>query len=232
MNPRIEGSLYFETLTRRNKMGWLGVVGGALILNLILFAAMPWLLQTAPEKPTFENIVSQVNIIRLHREQTPVQRATEAQPPKPSRERKTPGPPAPRPLRAALNLPLELNAHLPATPGTLSLPPLSPASVAGAADDNVFSAGDLDFPLTALVRITPVYPLQARCRSIEGWVQVRFLVREDGTVGSVRVVKSKPGGVFDESVIRCVSSWRFKPGTVDGMAVRAWAETIIRFQME
>jgi protein TonB len=32
--------------------------------------------------------------------------------------------------------------------------------------------------------------------------------------------------------MRCVSGWRFKPGTVEGMPVKAWAETTIRFKLE
>jgi protein TonB len=231
MNTETDGSLYFETLTRRNTMGWLGAAGAALALNLVFFAAMPCLLQPAPSKPAFEDIISQVNVIRLHREDTPVKRKTQ-KPPEPPPERKQPEPAVNRPLRAALSLPFEINPRLPAIPGTLSLPPLPAAAFAGAENDNAFTAGDLDFPLTALTRIPPVYPIQAKYRGIEGWVRVHFLVREDGTVGSVKVVESKPAGIFDESVIRCVSGWRFKPGTVDGMAVKAWAETTIRFQLE
>jgi hypothetical protein len=48
-------------------MGWLGAAGAALALNLVFFAAMPCLLQPAPSKPAFEDIISQVNVIRLHR---------------------------------------------------------------------------------------------------------------------------------------------------------------------
>jgi periplasmic protein TonB len=231
MSPKTEESLYFETLTRRNAMGWLGAAAAALALNLVFFAAMPFLLHTAPSKPAFEEIVSRVNVIRLHREDTPVKRKTET-PPEPPPERKQPRPAINRPIRAALSLPFELNPRLPASPGALSLPPLPPAAFAGAGNDNTFTAGDLDFPLTALARIPPVYPIQAKYRGIEGWARVRFLVREDGTVGSVTVVESKPPGVFDDCVIRCVSGWRFKPGTVDGMAVKALAETTIRFQLE
>ena len=45
-------------------------------------------------------------------------------------------------------------------------------------------------------------------------------------------MESKPPGIFDKSVIQCVSGWRFKPGTIEGMAVKAWAETTIRFELQ
>ena len=105
-----------------------------------------------------------------------------------------------------------------------------PADIAGLAD--AFAVGDLDAPLTVLVRVPPQYPLRAKYRGVQGWVLVRFVVNEDGSVGNVTVQESQPPGVFDQSVIRCVTGWRFKPGTVEGIPVRAWAETTIRFKLE
>jgi protein TonB len=97
---------------------------------------------------------------------------------------------------------------------------------------DLFAAGDLDAPLTVVSRIPPVYPLHAKHRGIEGWVRVRFVVREDGRVTDITIQESQPAGIFNENVLRCVAEWRFKPGTVEGTPVKAWAETTIRFQLE
>jgi len=96
----------------------------------------------------------------------------------------------------------------------------------------LFAAGDLDAPLTVISRIPPVYPLHAKQRGIKGWVQVRFVVQEDGRVTDITIQESQPAGVFDASVLRSVAGWRFKPGTVAGTPVKAWAETTIRFELE
>lgn len=95
-----------------------------------------------------------------------------------------------------------------------------------------FAAGDLDSPLTALVRRQPVYPYSAKKQRIQGFVTVRFIVTIDGTVDRVSVVEAEPPGVFDRCVIKCVSAWRFKPGTVEGVTVDSWAETTIEFELK
>lgn len=96
----------------------------------------------------------------------------------------------------------------------------------------VFTAGDLDAPLTALVRMQPAYPFNARKRRVEGFVTVRFVVTTEGRVEQVSVVEAEPPGVFDRCVIQCVSGWKFKPGTVAGVTVDAWAETTIAFELK
>jgi protein TonB len=63
-------------------------------------------------------------------------------------------------------------------------------------------------------------------------VKVKFVVNEQGTVEKITIVDAKPPGMFDQSVSRCVSKWRFKPGTVEGMPIKAWVETTIRFELE
>jgi len=58
------------------------------------------------------------------------------------------------------------------------------------------------------------------------------VVDEQGTVGQVSVLAAEPEGVFEQSVLRCVAGWRFKPGTIGGVAVKALVEQTITFKLE
>lgn len=69
-------------------------------------------------------------------------------------------------------------------------------------------------PLSGLVPISqlqPQYPRAEAAKSIEGWVSLRFEVRQDGTVGNVRVLNGSPRGVFDQAAIKAVQRWRYRP---------------------
>jgi periplasmic protein TonB len=202
---------------------------GALGLNLALFALMPHLQHPATAGRTADQPMANIDVIRIKRPDSEVKRKNQKPPDPP--QPKQPPPTMERPLQARLTLPFEINPRLPSGPQTLALPALDPGAVDASGLD-AFAAGDLDSPLTVLVRVPPVYPLRAKHRGVQGWVRVRFVVNEEGGVDDVTVVESQPPGVFDRNVIRCVSGWRFKPGTVDGMPVKAWAETTIRFKLE
>lgn len=209
---------------------WLMAGVAALVFNLALFALMPHLLERPTEVPVFEQPVANINVIRLKREERPVEREPE-KPPAPPPEA-LPQPrfaPTSQP-RLALNF--ELNPHLPAGPVAVSLPAVAPVEPDMTGLGDLFGAGDLDAPLTVVSRIPPVYPLHAKHRGIEGWVRVRFVVQEDGRVTDISIQESQPTGIFDANVLRCVAGWRFRPGTVDGTPVKAWAETTIRFKLE
>ncbi len=224
-------SPYLETIGRRNWTNWLLAILGALGLNVALFALMPHLQHPAQAMPDFDQSLANINVIRIKRPDSQVKRKTE-KPPDPPRPKEPPQPAMAQPLKARLTLPFEINPRLPSGPKILALPPMAPAAFDTTGLADAFAAGDLDAPLTVLVRVPPVYPLRAKHRGVQGWVRVRFLVNEDGAVGRVTVMESQPPEVFDRNVIRCVSGWRFKPGTVEGMPVRAWAETTIRFKLE
>ena len=220
---------YLETLMRRNWITWLLALAGAIGLNLALFALMPHLQHPATAGLTTEQPLAHIDVIRIKRPDSEVKRKNEKPPDPP--QPKQPPPDMARPLQARLSLPFEINPRLPSGPQTLALPALDPGAFDTSGLD-AFAAGDLDSPLTVLVRVPPVYPLRAKHRGVQGWVRVRFVVNEEGGVDKVSVVESQPPGVFERNVIRCVSGWRFKPGTVEGMPVRAWAETTIRFKLE
>jgi periplasmic protein TonB len=234
MNRREQHSPYFDTFLSRTWSTRLWAAAGAIALNLALFGSMPHLLAPVQARPAFEQLVSQVNFIRLEQPETPVKRTVEElpQPPPESRPPQPTQPIRARPFQAALTLPFEINPRLPASPQTLSLPPLPAAAFDTNSLSDIFSVSDLDAPLTILARIPPVYPMRAKHRGIEGWVRVRFVINEDGSVSRVTVVESDPPDIFDQSVMRCVNGWRFQPATVEGMPVKTRAETTVRFKLE
>jgi protein TonB len=223
-------STYFDALSRRNWITWVWSGLAAVGLNLVLYLLMPHLMDPASSRPCFSTLVPQVNVIRIKRPETQVKRK-DVKPPDPPKAKKPRRAPQ-RPVQAKLTLPFEINPKMPGGPDTLELPPLESAPMVSADLSNVFSAGQLDAPLTTLVRIPPVYPMRARRRGVEGWVKVAFVVDEQGYVHDVSILEAKPPGLFEQSVKRCVAGWRFKPGTIEGMPVRTKAETTIRYTLE
>ena len=68
--------------------------------------------------------------------------------------------------------------------------------------------------------VKPTYTTEARKAKIQGIVEVEAIVQTDGTVGEVRVLRSLDRELgLDEAAVKAVKSWRFKPGTKDGVAV-------------
>lgn len=102
----------------------------------------------------------------------------------------------------------------------------------GANGGGLFTAGQLDGPLTALTKTPPVYPRAAKQRNIEGWIKVKFVVNEQGHVDQVTILDAEPKDVFEQSVLRCLDEWRFKPGTVGGRTVKALVEQTISFKLQ
>lgn len=65
----------------------------------------------------------------------------------------------------------------------------------------------------------PVYPPQAKARGVEGYVVVEYRVSETGAVMDAAVVESQPPGVFDQSALDAVRSWRYRPAVRSGEEV-------------
>ncbi|RXI43378.1 hypothetical protein CRU99_07850 [Malaciobacter mytili] len=69
--------------------------------------------------------------------------------------------------------------------------------------------------LTTLNRVNPRYPRRAKIRREEGFVQLAFKIDSKGFVLDVKVIDSKPKGVFEEESINAIKKWRFKPSKDD-----------------
>lgn len=73
--------------------------------------------------------------------------------------------------------------------------------------------------LTPLIRVQCDPPRQAKIEGIKGQITLQYNVNKNGTVENVQVVQGNPPRVFDQSCVRAVLQWRFKPKMVDGKAI-------------
>lgn len=221
---------YFRVLFRRRRGAWAMAAAAAAALNLAIFALVPYLLEADPEIKTYKKIASGINVIRMQEPEEPEPEPKEEE----EKEEEKPDPKkeaAPKKTaQPEMTVPFDINPRLPAGPDSLELPEMTKPQAYSPKD--MFSAGELDRPLTAVSRIPPTYPLRAKRRDIEGWVKVRFVVDKQGRVREVTILEQEPDGVFDKTVRNCVSRWRFEPGTVAGVKVKTVAETTIRFELD
>ncbi len=76
------------------------------------------------------------------------------------------------------------------------------------------------------------YPRDARKQGVEGYVTLNIYVKNDGSVGGVKVLDSKPSGVFDASAKNFVREWMFSPGTYEGETVDAWVKQKVVYKLQ
>lgn len=78
-------------------------------------------------------------------------------------------------------------------------------------------------------RVNPSYPMRARRRGMEGYVEVSFIIQPNGRVdtSSLRVIDADPANVFDRAVEEAVSQWQFPPADDVRRATQR-----IQFQLE
>jgi len=80
-------------------------------------------------------------------------------------------------------------------------------------------------------RVVPRYPSAARRAGVAGAVVVRGIVRRDGTIDNVEVIKDLPHGLGDEAR-RAVSRWRFRPATYRGEPIDVYYTVTVNFKLQ
>lgn len=228
--------------------GLLSVIG-AIGVTLGLFGLLPALLQAIPDMKPLDEPLAMVEISRFEPKKSPAPKSQPRQEQRQDAEQAAPNPePAPQApaVLALTSLSLEIDPAMPSLPMgaapapvqsiSISAPAPEPASAApsvGAA--GLYQAGDLDGPLVPVGNAKPLYPMKAKRRKIQGVVTVEFIVGLDGRVEELKIVDYAPpeiAGIFDQSVIQGVSTWRFAPGTAEGRPVRSLARAPIEFVLE
>ncbi len=79
-------------------------------------------------------------------------------------------------------------------------------------------------------RVVPRYPMGARTAGVEGPVVIRGIVRRDGTIDNVEVIKDLPYGLGD-AARQAVSQWRFRPATFGGEPIDVYYTVTVNFRL-
>lgn len=80
-------------------------------------------------------------------------------------------------------------------------------------------------------RVIPRYPAGARRAGVGGAVVVRGIVRRDGTIDNVEIIKDLPQGLGEEAR-RAVSHWRFRPATYRGEPIDVYYTVTVNFRLQ
>jgi TonB family protein len=93
--------------------------------------------------------------------------------------------------------------------------------------------GDVDPPVV-VEKTEPEYPREARERGAEGRVVLQAVIRADGSVDGVQVLRvpQVSGGEFlVEAAARAVRQWRYLPAQLHGDPVNAYFTVVVHFQL-
>lgn len=85
-------------------------------------------------------------------------------------------------------------------------------------------------PPRLLREVRADYTDEARRGNIEGEVELEIVVRRDGTVGEVKIVRGLRGGLNDRAV-QAVRQWKFAPGRMKGVPVDVVVEVGVEFRL-
>lgn len=209
----------------------LAVVVLALAANLLLFALAPLLSVREEVQPNLDPPLKSIYLTRY----SPAEENQEEVFRKPLPRKEIPAPP-PRlqfQKRPSLKRP-KVDLEVPKL--SFSINPLLTEGIPVSAPPppqlpSEFEAGQVDQPPRVISRVDPIYPYSAKRRGVSGVVVVRFLVDIQGRIQRLKIVESKPHGVFEDSVRRAVAKWRFKPGVYQGRAVPTWVVVPLRFKL-
>lgn len=221
---------------RRISWSWAIAIIGSILLNVSLFGLMPGLIQQIPVSPDELEDIKHMQVIRVKKMASPPRKKEQPKLDKPKPVEKINSSRITqlkqKPVNIKPRLAFELNAKLPVAPMDIVMPSIEHFSMDVPNLKNIYSINELDKPLTAIVKIPPIYPFRAKKRGIQGSVQVEFNVTAKGLVEQIKITHADPENVFNKAVINCVSQWQFTPGTVEGIPVSTKASTIIRFKLE
>jgi periplasmic protein TonB len=85
-------------------------------------------------------------------------------------------------------------------------------------------------PPVVIHKTEPAYTEDARNAKVEGAVTLWAEIRTDGKPYAIRVTKGLGYGL-NQSAIKCLSEWRYRPGTANGIPVTVPATMEIFFSL-
>ena len=98
----------------------------------------------------------------------------------------------------------------------------------GSSGPDAVAAANLSQP-AAIRKVDPAYPLQLMRQNVAGTVILYAIIRADGTVGSVRVLRGVDDRL-DQFASQAVAQWQFQPATKNGAPIDVEATFRIPFR--
>jgi TonB family protein len=80
-----------------------------------------------------------------------------------------------------------------------------------------------------LHQVRPIYSTKAQSMRLEGKVVVQAMVKEDGTIGAVKVLEGHPE--LAQAVVDAVKDWRYQPFLLDGRPIQRETKITINFRL-
>jgi protein TonB len=107
--------------------------------------------------------------------------------------------------------------------------PTAPPPLSGPVDERT---PGVELPVALAGRLQPAYPEGARRFGLEGLVVLRALITESGDVESIEVVReTRPGLGFGAAAVEAVSTWKYRPGRLDGRPVAVMLTVVVDFRL-
>jgi protein TonB len=93
--------------------------------------------------------------------------------------------------------------------------------------------GDVTNPvLIPESKTEPEYPELARVARLEGNVILQAIIRADGSVGDVEILRcNRPSMGFEEAAISAVQTWQYKPALQNGRPVEVFFTVFVEFKL-
>jgi TonB family protein len=80
-------------------------------------------------------------------------------------------------------------------------------------------------------RVIPRYPALARRAGVAGSVVIRGIVRRDGRIDNVEIIKDLPYGL-GEAARQAVEEWKFRPATYRGEPIDVYYTVTVNFRLQ
>ncbi len=104
------------------------------------------------------------------------------------------------------------------------------AGANGGAGGGPYRPGSGINPPSLVREVKPDYTEEARRRNMEGEVELEIVVRSDGSVGDVTLLRGLGAGL-DQRAVDAVRQWRFVPATRQGVPVDVVVQVSVEFRL-
>lgn len=113
--------------------------------------------------------------------------------------------------------------------GDLNAPPSTVTTAP--VEERIYQAYEVTPPV-AISKPAPPYPQMLLKTKMRATVIVRCIIDKNGRVRDAEVIKSAPIAAFDQSVLNTVTTWRYKPGSLNGVAVETYLNVTVNFAVQ